>query len=52
MVAAAPDMTRLLDRMEKSSWITQERLVWPGVLLGLLAGAFLRFYMPIFARPR
>jgi DNA-binding MarR family transcriptional regulator len=25
MVAAAPDMSRLLDRMEKSGWITRER---------------------------
>jgi DNA-binding MarR family transcriptional regulator len=25
MIAAAPDMSRLLDRMEKSAWITRER---------------------------
>ena len=25
MVAAAPDMSRLLDRMEKSGWIARER---------------------------
>ncbi len=25
MVAAAPDMSRLLERMEKSGWITRER---------------------------
>jgi len=25
MVTATPDMTRLLDRMEKSGWVTRER---------------------------
>ena len=27
MVTATPDMTRLLDRMEKSGWVTRERAV-------------------------
>jgi DNA-binding MarR family transcriptional regulator len=27
MVTATPDMTRLLDRMEKAGWVTRERAV-------------------------